>query len=452
MQPSGVSTIHKVERLRVSPQALSFETPAGGGLRLQFEGHGRGDRLVGSVRLSSSKGITEGRWSAVRVKPIAGPGRLPPVHGSYAVGRTTFDWIDTTREEPRSPGEKRELVVYVWYPSERRTDCTAAPYLPDAPLMGDALPSEIAPFVKAAATGACLDAPLSQAQNRYPAIIFSPGDEFKTLGYSALQEDLASRGYIVATIDVPYNAPVVELSRARVVRPPAEEPPPQNLTPDALKKLAYEQTLAQLDEWAHDIAFVATRIQALDRDDPRFKGRVDASNIGAFGHSAGGLASFHACQIDPLLRACANIDGRYRARPYPISSAADAPKQAFLWIHTPQVVFTDDQLVQRGMNRQDFDAEMTLGRAIMAAVVSGSYDVSIDQIGADHLDFTDFRIFESGISSDVLASRQRTIELTRAAVAAFFDEALLQKRRSIVDALPRNRFPDVTVIHYAGSK
>ncbi|HEY2091184.1 MAG TPA: hypothetical protein VGJ81_04800 [Thermoanaerobaculia bacterium] len=369
-----------------------------------------------------------------------------PVHGRYPIGRTKFDWVDTGRNEPSAAGHKRELVVYVWYPAEARADCTPAPYLPDAALMSDALPKEVASTVASAKTGACLDAPLSRAEKRYPVIIFSPGDEFKTLGYSALQEDLASRGYVVAAIDVPYNAPVVELSGGRITRPPAEEPPPQNLSPEALKQYGYDQTMAQLQLWAEDIAFVAHGMEALDRDDPRFRGRIDTKATASLGHSAGGLASFHACQIDPALRACADIDGRYRARPYPISSGAESPSQPFLWIHTPQPVFTDQQLEQRKMSRKDYDAELALGKAIMAGVGSGSYDVTFTQPGVDHLDFTDFRMFESGIAAETLASRRQTLEQTRSVLAAFFDETLRGKKTPVAAA------PGVAVVHYRGSR
>jgi hypothetical protein len=277
-------------------------------------------------------------------------------------------------------------------------------------------------------------------------IVFSPGDGFKTLGYSALEEDLASRGYIVAAIDVPYNAPVVELSGGRVTRPPAEEPPPPNLSGEALKQYAYDQTMAQLQLWAEDIAFVARRMGELDRDDPRFRGRIDAKAIGSLGHSAGGLASFHACQIDPALRACADIDGNYRARPYPIASGAESPRQPFLWIHTPQPVFTDQQLEQRKMSRKDYEGELALGKAIMAGVASGSYDVTFTEPGVDHLDFTDFRIFESGIAAETLAARRQTLEETRRVLASFFDEALRGAQTTITAA------PGVTVVHYRGAK
>jgi predicted dienelactone hydrolase len=369
-----------------------------------------------------------------------------PVHGRYPIGRTKFDWVDAARNEPSAAGHKRELVVYVWYPSEARAECTPAPYLPDAALMSDALPKEVAGSVAAAKTGACLDAPLSRAQERFPVIVFSPGDGFKTLGYSALQEDLASRGYIVAAIDVPYNAPVVELSDGRVTRPREEEPPPPNLSPDALKQYAYDQTMAQLQLWAEDIAFVARRMGELDRNDRRFRGRIDTKAIGSLGHSAGGLASFHACQIDPALRACADIDGNYRARPYPIAAAAESPSQPFLWIHIPQPAFTDQQLEQRKMSRTDYERELALGKAIMAGVASGSYDVTFTEPGVDHLDFTDFRLFESGIAPKTLTFRRQTLEQTRAVLAAFFDEALRGIRTPVAAA------PGVNVVHYAGSR
>jgi hypothetical protein len=185
---------------------------------------------------------------------------------------------------------------------------------------------------------------------------------------------------------------------------------------------------------------------ALDRDDPRFRGRIDTKATGSLGHSAGGLASFHACQIDQELRACADIDGRYRARPYPIASPTDAPSQAFLWIHTQQPVFTDEQLQQRRMSRKKYEDELALGKAIMAGVRSGSYDVTFTRPEVDHLDFTDFRIFESGISAETLAARRETLEQARTVLAAFFDETLRGKQTPVTSA------PGVTVVRYRGSR
>jgi len=44
---------------------------------------------------------------------------LPKPTGSYAVGRTTFDWVDSTRIDSMAskPDVRRELTVWIWYPA-----------------------------------------------------------------------------------------------------------------------------------------------------------------------------------------------------------------------------------------------------------------------------------------------------------------------------------------------
>jgi hypothetical protein len=51
--------------------------------------------------------------------------KLPNPTGQFAVGRTTFDWVNNLETDELSPsqGEKREVAVWIWYPA-------AAPALP----------------------------------------------------------------------------------------------------------------------------------------------------------------------------------------------------------------------------------------------------------------------------------------------------------------------------------
>ena len=58
---------------------------------------------------------------------------LPDPTGPYPVGRTAFDWVDTSREDTLAPssGIRRELLVWVWYPATSSGQGTAtAEYLP----------------------------------------------------------------------------------------------------------------------------------------------------------------------------------------------------------------------------------------------------------------------------------------------------------------------------------
>ncbi|HEY3812891.1 MAG TPA: hypothetical protein VGL66_06665 [Caulobacteraceae bacterium] len=441
VQPSGRLATPPVENIQVAGTKLSFEL-AVENERLRFEGSTTARGLKGTVRMVGKS--RPGQWSAVRLSTRLEPGKLPPPTGPFPVGRSHFVWTDEQRHEAASPNaaERRRLSVYVWYPAAHTAKCKAAPYLPDLDAMTPYLPIEVAQAIPNVRIPACSDAPLSSAKTRFPVIIFAGGDEFKALAYSALQMDLASHGYIVAAIDFPYNAPVVvfpDNTRITHVEEDAPLPPAAADSTEDPRQRQLEQAKAEFDYWAHDISFVERQLAALDGlSDSIFYHRIDTLRVGAFGHSRGGLAVFHACQLDTAIHACANLDGRYRERPYPLSSPADAPHQPFLWIRGPVHVFTDDELTQRNVTRQQFQDEQSLRDSIMHATGKGSATLYIDEIGFDHLDFTDFRILETGISAEQRAARERILEMTRRYLLEFFGE--LRTRPD------RDAFPDATLV------
>lgn len=60
------------------------------------------------------------------------PMELPRPTGPFAVGRTTFDWVEKGRTDDfgqTAEAVDRELVVWVWYPAVPGTG-SAAEYLP----------------------------------------------------------------------------------------------------------------------------------------------------------------------------------------------------------------------------------------------------------------------------------------------------------------------------------
>jgi hypothetical protein len=58
---------------------------------------------------------------------------LPVPSGHFAVGRTTYTWVNNaeTDELAPSPGAPREVVVWIWYPSAG-TSAPPVEYLPAA--------------------------------------------------------------------------------------------------------------------------------------------------------------------------------------------------------------------------------------------------------------------------------------------------------------------------------
>src|SRR4051812_1511726 len=57
---------------------------------------------------------------------------LPTPTGQYSVGRVIYDWKDSNRVDSLSPSlnEKRELLVWIWYPCKKINNAVAADYMP----------------------------------------------------------------------------------------------------------------------------------------------------------------------------------------------------------------------------------------------------------------------------------------------------------------------------------
>src|SRR5882762_3459320 len=123
---------------------------------------------------------------------------LPSPTGSFAVGRTTFDWIDSSRIDTLAPtpGVKRELLVWVWYPVSKPESATPNQYLPtdwqnaveerQGFLMSKVLSTDISK-VHCHGVG---DAKLSTAQARYPILLMKSGIGALATDYTTMAEDL----------------------------------------------------------------------------------------------------------------------------------------------------------------------------------------------------------------------------------------------------------------------
>lgn len=420
------------------------------GRELSAVGRVDGTRMKGSLRLTTGDAqhsFLPGDWELVQlVNPTASTPILPAPSGPYSVGRTTLHWIDAARNERNTPGQpqKRELLVYVWYPSAHGG--AKADYLPDAAVVADQLPKGATETIAHLDLPVYADAALVPGIAKLPVVIFSPGKGVKTLLYSALQQDLASHGFLVAAIEHPYDAPVVVFPDGRAVRP---------LPKDQAVRQPGSDIDAQREEAeyrAEDIEFVKQKlIQLSTEGEGRFANRLDYSRISVVGHSLGGMAAFRACQIDAALQSCINIDGSYRARPYPASVEAGKLGPAFMWLRRPQYLFTDVQLKQIGMSRREFDQELAMGSSVMASVARGGIDVRLPHPGIDHMDFSDVGLLRSDASPTVRAERILTIEMTRAWVRDFLQALDKGGPESVLFARTSAAYREAQVSVYQGS-
>lgn len=241
---------------------------------------------------------------------------LPKPTGSFPVGRTLYDWVDDQTLDPLAPaGAKRELLVWVWYPAAAEPSSRKiAEYVPD--VTRKAVERDRSPLlnlltrdISKVHTQSLLDADVSSQQRSYPVVIMRAGASLEVWNYSTLAEDLASHGYVVVGIDVPYRAFVVAFPDGRVIRRL-----PENNPELCIGRAREEQSRCVnrfLTAWTADIGYVLDRLGQLNASDPsrRFTGRLDMTRVGIFGHSFGGAQAAQFCSQDPRCKAGIDVDG-----------------------------------------------------------------------------------------------------------------------------------------------
>jgi len=258
--------------------------------------------LLASLRLEHSTEVT-----------------LPTPTGPFSVSRAIYDWTDDANLDKLAPlpGTKRELLVWIWYPSAAgKSDAMTDNYVPAplpaeiardlGPLLGGLLTRDLAKV----RPRSIRNADLSPQQRSYPVVIMRAGASSEVWNYSTLAEDLASHGYVVVGFDAPYRTNVVVFPDGRVVRRRPENNP----------ELCEGQEQAQqarcvsrvLTAWTADIAFVLDRLQQLNTSDAagKFKGHLDMTRVGVFGHSFGGATAAQFCHDDARCKAGIDVDGQ----------------------------------------------------------------------------------------------------------------------------------------------
>ena len=265
----------------------------------------------------------------------------PLPSGPETVGTRTVHWIDQSRPDPFvAQGAGRELLVRFWYPAALNQACELADYTSPktwsyfSQLLGIPLPT-----VK---TNSCLNAPV--ASGRHPVVVFTHGYTGTFTDYTFLFEDLASRGYIVASVNHTYEATATDFPDGRFVMSRLGSYLNDTWRGDD-KTLAFASSVR-----LQDLRFVLNQLQRINSrmGDP-FARRLDLSRIAIAGHSAGGTVAFRAIQKDSRFRAAVILDGfilRSEMRPTnkPVfilrsGSETDAVSRCDLWsvFHGPHV-------------------------------------------------------------------------------------------------------------------
>src|SRR5262245_12989391 len=248
---------------------------------------------------------------------------LPAPTGPYRTGRMSFAWKDSEREEleTKATGDKRELMVHLFYPRDTAATGERAVYMPDADALRGEWSDATLTRIRAMRSFSHENAPVASGAARYPVAIFSPGFGMKALMNQALIEDLASHGWVVAAINPPYNAPV-RFPDGRVLGnlQPVEQGWPK-IEANAIKIYGIERfkqsLIERITHWSRDVSFVIDKLTALDNESGPFARRLDLQHgVGVFGHSFGGTMAGSVRLLDTRVRAAINLDGYALDGPY----------------------------------------------------------------------------------------------------------------------------------------
>ncbi|MFF0866551.1 alpha/beta hydrolase family protein [Nonomuraea sp. NPDC003560] len=344
---------------------------------------------------------------AATASPAVARLELPRPTGPDPVGRDVLYLVDTSRKDPWVPRSgPRRLMVSMYYPARSATGAPApfmtveeAASLLRRKAPGADLPAEIVSGIRTYAhTGA------PPRRGRRPLVVLSPGLGLPRASLTSLAEDLASRGYVVASLDHAYESSGTVFPGVGLLTcaPLCDQPKP----PEGGKASIARNR-------AKDVSFVLDRLTGRH---PAWKRAdlIDSRRVGMAGHSLGGEAASTTMATDKRVKAGINLDGTISAT-LPATGLGDRP---FLLMgsqsdHSPG---KDDTWDSAWRTLRGWKRWLTVAQA-------------------QHSSFTDLAIPQSSIgppASGVIAA-ERGLALTRAYVAAFFDQHLRNIRRPLLD-------------------
>jgi hypothetical protein len=352
----------------------------------------------------------------------------------------------------KDPNDRRELVATLWYPAESTTT-DPSPYIDNLDKLVGAIDQIHINIARTVQTHTIAGVKVSATQPRYPVLIFSPGNQMNVAFYTAQIEDLVSHGYMVLGIDPPYESLGVLYPDGRVARY-TEEGYPKQGSPNFQEEFAlfYKR---RVDWRASDAAFALGQLEKLNSGAPpgQFKGRMDLTRVGAFGHSIGGVAAAQTCQIDRRFKACLNLDGKVNSRALFPAANGKGPAQPFMTLEKSLPEPTEKQLTDWKTTREEVERSRVQMRdreaELLKTVTSGSYRVTLR--GATHQSFSDEPLILPFGDANAKAANRRRTQVIRAYTLAFFDQALGNRNAGLLNS-PSPDYPEITVERFSASQ
>jgi predicted dienelactone hydrolase len=356
---------------------------------------------------------------------------MPAPTGPYSVGMVGLHLVDKSRTDPYVPGSTpRELMVSLWYPATATSGHYQAPWMPSISGAHFLASRGLSPQqVTLPRTAGHVLAPVNTKLGKLPVLLYSTGLHSDRAMGTALAQDLASRGYLVVTVDHTHDANEVQF-------------PGNRLEVNTMPAGAHSSDTLRVR--AADIRFVINQLNTISKGGNPDPGHptlptglaqsVDMSRIGMFGWSLGGGAVDTSMQLDSRIKAGADLDGQF---------FGTAPSKD---LDRPFMLFSSGT-----HNRNNDGSWRTLWSHLKG------YRVDIQLHGAAHLSFSDNEWMVPqeasllGLSQAQLQQQfgtidpDRAVAVQRAYLAAFFDQELRHQHSTLLDG-PNKSYPEISFV------
>ncbi|WP_419890081.1 alpha/beta hydrolase family protein [Paenibacillus xylanexedens] len=361
---------------------------------------------------------------------------MPEPTGTYTIGTFSQHLVDESREETKTleAGDKRELMINVWYPVDRKS-AQGLPLEHYPSELGEAIslvfgiPSQVFSYLDTIPTHVVQGAEMSAVQSKYPVLLFSPGIRSARFQSMTMIEELVSHGYIVVGIDHPYTSAQVTFPDGRAVSYQAD---PEFATSGEL----YQYNIKGIGIRAEDASFVLDTLTQWNSHDPNqlLEGKLDLDHVGIMGHSYGGATTAEALAQDDRFKAGLSLEGGFWGE-----VSTTALKQPFMYVMSGGTAksLDPDATAKDKVFYPEFEPDLD---RVMSNSLDDTYYLTVENFF--HQSFTDIslispKLFARGITPE------HNVDITRSYALAFFDRYLKGEEQPLLQG-SSVQFPEAT--------
>ncbi|KAL3464719.1 Alpha/Beta hydrolase protein [Aspergillus heterothallicus] len=225
---------------------------------------------------------------------------VPKPPGPYDVYHRTTKLVDTARTDPFAHQlEHRAVLTTIFIPTICLVPVRPTAYIPSAAATfytqlfntyGLAIPVNTLTSLKLKACPHLPSTTSTPQPSDFPIVLFSPGLGTTRLFYTILAQTLASRGYIVVSVDHPHDTEFLEFPDGTIVTA-------ANITDDLVP--------LDVETRARDLRFILDHL----RSGALGMRASETPHVAVLGHSLGGAAGAEAMRQDSRFCAGVNLDG-----------------------------------------------------------------------------------------------------------------------------------------------